>query len=124
MPWQSPLVVFLVGVISSIVYLGIHHVDEGHVGVYWRGGALLDRVESPGMHWKAPFFDSFENVQVTFQTDSVRNIPCGTSGGVVLSFDRIEVVNRLRADRAHDTVKQYGVEYDKMWVFDKSTLPP
>jgi len=29
------------------------------------------------------------------QTDEVLNIPCGTSGGVVIYFDKIEVVNIL-----------------------------
>lgn len=28
-------------------------------------------------------------------SDEVRNVPCGTSGGVVIYFDRIEVVNML-----------------------------
>jgi hypothetical protein len=32
------------------------------------------------------------------QTDEVKNIPCGTSGGVVIYFDKIEVVNLLSTD--------------------------
>lgn len=35
--------------------------------------------------------------QVTLQTDEVKNVPCGTSGGVMIYFDRIEVVNILSA---------------------------
>lgn len=35
--------------------------------------------------------------QVTLQTDEVKNVPCGTSGGVMIYFDRIEVVNILNA---------------------------
>ena len=35
------------------------------------------------------------------QTDEVKNIPCGTSGGVVIYFDKIEVVNLLAADRGN-----------------------
>lgn len=40
---------------------------------------------------------TFENVkfQVTLQTDEVKNVPCGTSGGVMIYIDRIEVVNIL-----------------------------
>lgn len=37
--------------------------------------------------------------QVTLQTDEVKNVPCGTSGGVMIYFDRVEVVNVL--DRDH-----------------------
>ena len=37
--------------------------------------------------------------QTTLQTDEVKNVPCGTSGGVMIYFDRVEVVNIL--DPAH-----------------------
>jgi hypothetical protein len=36
-----------------------------------------------------PFITKFHQVQVTLQTDQVRNIPCGTSSGVILNFDKI-----------------------------------
>ena len=53
------------------------------------------------------------------QTDRVNNVPCGTSGGVLIYFDEIEVVNRLRKDLAHMTIKNYTVNYDKTWIYDK-----
>lgn len=40
----------------------------------------------------------FVCLQVTLQTDEIKNVPCGTSGGVMIYFDRIEVVNILKAD--------------------------
>lgn len=42
-----------------------------------------------------PFLTTFKSVQVTLQTDEVANVPCGTSGGVIVYFDRVEVVNVL-----------------------------
>ena len=33
--------------------------------------------------------------QTTLQTDEVKNVPCGTSGGVMIYFDRVEVINVL-----------------------------
>lgn len=98
---------------------GLHSIEEGHVGVYWRGGALLKGTTDPGFHWKIPFIDSVDQVQVTMQTDSVTNIPCGTSGGTVVHFEKIEVVNRLRKEKVYDTIKAYGVNYDRIWIFDK-----
>jgi hypothetical protein len=44
---------------------------------------------------------------------------CGTAGGVLITFGQIEVVNRLRKDLALETVRNYTVEYDKTWIFDK-----
>lgn len=78
----------------------VHQVEEGHVGIYFRGGAILDGFEEPGWHTMLPFVTTVENVQVTVQTDKVNNVPCGTSGGVNVMFEQIEVVNRLRKDMA------------------------
>lgn len=44
-----------------------------------------------------PLLTTFKPVQVTLQTDEIKNVPCGTSGGVMIYFDRIEVVNVLDA---------------------------
>jgi len=107
------------GIAVLLGVFGIHHVEEGHVGVYWSGGALLRSTTDPGIHWMMPGLTTFANVQVTLQTDTVKNIPCGTSGGSVIYFDKIEVVNRLNKESAHDTIKLYGINYDRTWIFDR-----
>jgi len=84
---------------------GVYRVPEGHVAVTFRGGALLKETRGPGLHIGAPFLDRVHMVQTTVQTDKVANIPCGTSGGTVIHFDRIEVVNQLREDAVYETVK-------------------
>jgi len=71
-----------------------------------------------GYHWKSPF-TVYREVYVKMQTDKVANIPCGTSGGVMLFFDKIEVVNRLRRAYVYSTVKNYTTDYDKTWIYDK-----
>jgi len=110
---------FLLAIAVVALILSVHKVDEGHVGVYWRGGALTTRVTDPGFHLRVPFLDVFENVQVTLQTDKVVDIPCGTSGGVLIWIDKVEVVNRLRKQYVYDTIKNYTTNYDKVWIFDK-----
>ncbi|KAH0459330.1 hypothetical protein IEQ34_012144 [Dendrobium chrysotoxum] len=80
-------------------------------------------------HLKLPLVTQFEPIQVTIQTDLVRDIPCGTKGGVMISFDKIEVlisefctkqvVNRLNKGHVYDTLLNYGVNYDKTWIYDK-----
>ncbi|KAJ0973980.1 hypothetical protein J5N97_015945 [Dioscorea zingiberensis] len=74
----------------------LHQVPEGHVGVYWRGGALLDTITDPGFHLKLPVITHFEPIQVTLQTDEVKDIPCGTKGGVMISFDKIEIDEKMK----------------------------
>merc|ERR1719318_2195537 len=66
-----------------------------------------------------PFLTTVRNIQTTLQTDEVKNVPCGTSGGVMIYFDRIEVVNVLQPTAVFDTVKNYTYEYDKPLIFDK-----
>lgn len=86
-----------------------------------------------------PWLTTVANVQVTLQTDVVKDIPCGTSGsipsrnesclrifkffnvfrGSVIYFDKVEVVNLLSKRHAHETVKLYGENYDKTWIFDR-----
>ncbi len=97
----------------------LHEVHEGHVGVYWRGGALLPTVTKPGFHLKLPIITSMAEIQVSVQTDAVTDIPCGTSGGVLIHFATVEVVNRLAATMVYETIKNYTVHYDKTWIFDK-----
>jgi len=104
-----------------VVFLlfSLHKVEEGHVGCYWRGGALQQEIAHPGYHLMIPFVTQMANVQTTLQTDTVVEIPCGTSGGVMIYFDKIEVVNKLSIESVLETIKQYGVNYDKTWIFDK-----
>ena len=113
---------FMFGVaiaIAILVQSSLHRIEEGHTGVYYRGGALLNTMSSPGFHLMIPLITSFKSVQTTLQTDEVKNVPCGTSGGVMIYFDRIEVVNLLEPDNVHDIVKRYSADYDKPLIFDK-----
>ncbi|XP_052880474.1 uncharacterized protein LOC108462174 [Gossypium arboreum] len=74
----------------------LHQVPEGHVGVYWKGGALLKTITEPGFHLKMPLVTQYEPVLVTLQTDQVRNIPCGTKGGVMINFEKIEIDEKMK----------------------------
>lgn len=108
-----------VSIIGLLISLTIHKIDEGHVGVYYRGGALLTSTSNAGFHLMMPFLTSVKSVQTTMQTDEVKNIPCGTSGGVVIYFDKIEVVNLLSPDSVHSIVKNFTADYDKTLIFNK-----
>ncbi|XP_077999081.1 erlin-2-like [Glandiceps talaboti] len=108
-----------VAITGMIMNFSVHKIDEGHVGVYYRGGALLSQTSGPGYHIMVPFLTSYRTVQTTLQTDEVKNVPCGTSGGVMIYFDRIEVVNVLSIAAVYDIVKNYTADYDKTLIFNK-----
>ena len=39
--------------------------------------------------------------------------------GYFVAFDTVEVVNRLKKEYAHEIVKNYSVNYDKIMIYDK-----
>ncbi|XP_058180227.1 uncharacterized protein LOC131298774, partial [Rhododendron vialii] len=94
-------------------------VPECHIGVYWRGGALLNSTTRPGLGLKYTLLTHFEVVRVTMQTNWVEDIPCGTKGGVIVIFDKIEVVHHLHEDSVIETLRDYGLGYDNRWILDK-----
>jgi len=106
-------------VVAALLVSGWHTVPEGHVGAYWRLGRLLPDVTTPGIHFRLPLVVRWEPIQVTMQTDAVLSIPCGTKGGAMIAFGRVEVVNRLRKEAVYDILSQYGTQYDKTWIYDK-----
>lgn len=103
---------------SSLLLCCIHRVPEGHV-VYFHGGALSKRVDGPGFRFAMPVVTRVVDVKTTVQTDKVIDIPCGTKGGTIIMSKRIEVVNFLDAKYVYETVKNYTVNYDKLWIYDK-----
>ncbi|KAJ8263462.1 hypothetical protein COCON_G00159190 [Conger conger] len=113
----------IVSVVLSIgiagLFSAVHKIEEGHTGVYYRGGALLTTTSGPGFHLMLPFITSYKSVQTTLQTDEVKNVPCGTSGGVMIYFDRIEVVNFLVPSAVYDIVRNFTADYDKALIFNK-----
>ena len=108
--------------ISSILLcnaFGIHRCVQGHKCVYYRGGKLLEEINDPGFHLKIPFITSHYNVQITWQTDKLDNVICGSSRGGQAYLD-IEVVNKLSSSKECilNVVGEHTIEYDKPLIFD------
>ena len=58
-------------------------------------------------------------MKVSIQTDTVEHIPCGTSNGTLVHFDKVEVVNKLQKKYVYETVLNYTENYEKFWITDK-----
>ncbi|XP_072293332.1 erlin-1 [Eucyclogobius newberryi] len=119
MPQIGAVFAAIAGVMGILLHSSIHKIEEGHLAVYYRGGALLTGPNGPGYHIMLPFITTYRSVQTTLQTDEIKNVPCGTSGGVMIYFDRIEVVNMLLPSAVVDTVRNYTADYDKTLIFNK-----
>ncbi|NXV71696.1 ERLN2 protein, partial [Atlantisia rogersi] len=49
--------------LAAAFFSAIHKIEEGHIGVYYRGGALLTTTSGPGFHLMLPFITSYKSVQ-------------------------------------------------------------
>lgn len=106
--------------VALILNFGIVIISEGYVGIYYRFGALSDRILEPGLNVVVPFITyPIHQVQVTLQTDSVRDVTCGTNSGVTVKFDKIEVDNILDKNYVYPIIKNYTVDYDKILIYGK-----
>lgn len=47
------------------------------------------------------------HMNLMIQTDKVSKVPCGTANGLLIYFDKIEVVNRLDRKYVYKTVLNY-----------------
>uniref|UniRef100_A0A8C7IE74 Erlin-1 n=1 Tax=Oncorhynchus kisutch TaxID=8019 RepID=A0A8C7IE74_ONCKI len=88
-------------VMAILLHSSIHKIEEGHLAVYYRGGALLTSPNGPGYHIMMPFLTTYRSVQTTLQTDEIKNVPCVCVCALV------------------DTVKNYTADYDKTLIFNK-----
>ena len=104
---------------SSNAFFPIHKCEQGHRCVYYRGGSLLSQLSNPGYQFKLPFITNHHNIQVTWQTDTLKHVVCGSSQGGQAYLD-IDVVNKLsKSDNCIlKVVGDHTIYYDKPLIFD------
>lgn len=97
----------------------VHKCQQGHRCVYYFGGELQKSISDPGYHLKLPHFTSYNNVQITWQTDKLTNVMCGSSQGGHAFLD-IEVVNKLSSsDKCIlKVIGEHTIDYDKPLIYD------
>ncbi|CAN0390718.1 unnamed protein product, partial [Hapterophycus canaliculatus] len=73
----------------------IQAVGEGSVGVVRFGGRILQETKKPGYHYVLPFLYELTEARVNVRTTEIRNVECGTSGGVLVHLPSVEIIHRL-----------------------------
>uniref|UniRef100_A0A3B5LLX4 Erlin-1 n=1 Tax=Xiphophorus couchianus TaxID=32473 RepID=A0A3B5LLX4_9TELE len=95
MPHVGAVFSAMAGMMAILLHSSIHKIEEGHLAVYYRGGALLTSPNGPGYHIMLPFITTYRSVQTTLQTDEIKNVPLV------------------------DIVRNYTADYDKTLIFNK-----
>ena len=92
-------------------FLGFYTIREGEVGLIKQFGVLKKDLKEPGIHFRILGYQEVIKINLMIQTDIVQKVPCGTSNGLLVVFDKIEVVNRLEKKHVYKTVLNYTEEY-------------
>jgi regulator of protease activity HflC (stomatin/prohibitin superfamily) len=97
----------------------VHQCQQGHRCVYYFGGKLQNTISDPGYHLKLPLFTTYSNVQVTWQTDRLTDVICGSSQGGHAYLD-IEVVNKLDSsdECMFKVIGEHTIYYDRPLIYD------
>ena len=97
----------------------VHQCKRGHRCIYERGGYISDYVGKEGYHTHTPLLDTVHNVKVTWDTDSLSGVECGSKKGSKAFLD-IHVINKLSDEDACITrvFREFGPNYDRSLIYD------
>ena len=96
-----------------------HKIDEGNVGIYFKYGALQDRVTYPGVHFLLPFVEDYKEVKIRPETFSVDSVLAITKDGIENTFREITTITTVRKDKIIRMVRKFGMDFKKTLVFDR-----
>ena len=96
-----------------------HKINEGYVGIYFRHGALQDRVTQPGVHLMRPFFDDFTEVLIRPETHLMEPVTAITKDGILNTFKEINVITLVREGKLVFMAKKFGIDFKRSLVFDR-----
>ena len=115
----SGTVFFLIIVISVLLGCSMHKIMEGTVGIYFRSGALQEKVTYPGIHMSMPFITDIERIQVRPRTDTMPPITTVTRDGITNTFNNVQVISDVKPTSVVALVKKFGLEFHDTLVFDR-----
>ena len=96
-----------------------HKIMEGTVGIYFKGGALQDHVNHPGIHFTTPFITDIQRIKIRPRTDTMAPIRTVTKDGIQNTFNNVQVISEVNSAKVVGLVKKYGLEFHKTLVFDR-----
>lgn len=94
--------VILLFVLVACLITAIHRIQEGHVGVYFKNGALLESVTDPGIHWSQPFVTRVEQIKVRPETKYLDPMICTTQDGVRNVFRDVQVISSIDKTQVYE----------------------
>jgi len=110
---------FFIILFSILLGCSIHKINEGTVGIYFRSGALRDKVTYPGIHFAMPFITDIERIKIRPRTDTLPGIKTITKDGIENEFHGVQVITDVKPTALVGLVKKFGLEFHKTLVYDR-----
>jgi len=95
----SAAVVVAVAIVVACMVDSYHKINEGNVGIYFRHGAIRDKVTEPGVHFLMPFIEDYKEVKIRPETYSMAPVLSITKDGIENTFKEITAITTVRKDK-------------------------
>merc|ERR1719435_524011 len=116
----AAIVILGVGaIVVAALVDGYHEIPEGHVGVYYKFGALKDGVTDPGIHYMQPFVTTFKTILIRPEEQTVRSMEAITKDGIEIEFKGISVLSRTRRSKVIYLIKEYGTDFKTVLIHNR-----
>jgi len=94
-------------------------IIDTHVGIVNYQGAWTDRIIYPGSY----YYDPWGTVKIVpiklMDEDIVTNVQCIDMKGTTFKFPEIKVRNQIADTDVLDTVRKYGIDFDKIHIYQR-----
>lgn len=115
----SAVIVLAVAITIACIADSYHKINEGNVGIYYKYGALLDRVSEPGVHFLQPFVETYKEVMIRPETQRMPPVLAISKDGIENTFREITAITKVRRDKLVYMLKTFGPEFKDSLVFDR-----
>ena len=112
------IVLVLATIIACLVH-SYHKINEGYVGIYFRHGAIQDRVSGPGVHLMRPFIDDYMEVKIRPEKHTMDPVKAITKDGITNTFREINVITTVTQANLIFMAKKFGVDFKQSLVYDR-----
>ena len=116
---SSLLLTVSVAIVIACLACSYHKIEEGHVGIYFRYGALQTRVTEPGVHFMMPFSEGFREVRVRPETFTMESVKAISKDGIENTFREIQAITTVKKDKIITMTKQFGVDFKNVLIYDR-----
>merc|ERR1712111_186883 len=111
--------VVALSLIIGLLAHSLHHIDEGHVGVYFKYGALGNSVGHPGLNTMTPWVSTYEQITVRPRSENLTSFSAVTKDAIQIHFHDVEVISSVPQEHVLWLVKKFGVNFRTVLVFDR-----